>query len=115
MIAGEVASGYIQPAFSCEPLHLATKAELLHHISPDLSGPRWEATTSQCRAFVIASHQILSALRPSAARLLKHPWFAADAARPNAAKRGFRRTNTTIDDTDSDDDGVPVAQHAKDY
>jgi serine/threonine protein kinase len=112
MITGGIGSGYIQPAFSCEPLHLATKEELLHHINPDFSGPRWEATTVNCRAFVIASHQILSALRPSAARLLKHPWFTEETrrgadgsdARPNAAQRRFRRTNTTIDD-ETDDGG----------
>jgi serine/threonine protein kinase len=111
MIAGEASTGYIQPAFSCVPLHLKTKEELLNHISPDLSGARWAETTLQCRAFVIASHQILSALRPSAARLLKHPWFtgaesgfAGSEARPNAAKRGFRRTNTTLDERNEPDE-----------
>jgi calcium/calmodulin-dependent protein kinase I len=106
MIAG-VLRAAARPVFSYKPLHLATKEELLHHISPDFSGPRWEATTEDCRAFIVAARQILSALRPSAARLLKHPWLIPDGEMgPNAAvKRRLRRTNTAIPDLDSDDDG----------
>jgi serine/threonine protein kinase len=113
MIAGEITGAYVNAAFSNVQLHLATKLELLHHISPDLSGPRWENTSLHCRAFVLSSHQILSALRPSAARLLKHPWFV-ESVTPTTKKnrlKAMRKTSTTIsvdepagELTDSDSD-----------
>jgi serine/threonine protein kinase len=105
MIAGRVSGTYVAAAFSHTHLHLATKLELLQHISPDLDGPRWAATTLECRAFVVAAHQILSALRPSAARLLKHPWFAESTSRVDKAGRRNRRSST---DRPSGLDGDPA-------
>merc|ERR1719183_1449713 len=97
MIAGGGCNAYARPLFSCEPLHVATKEELLHQITPDLSGPRWEETTVNCRAFVIAANQILSALRPSAARLLKHPWFIEEDKPRATFQRKLRRSQTGVD------------------